>query len=218
MKLLKDNPKKIINTALILMTFAAIGAAMVGFTHSKTKDAILYNEKLTLLRKLNTIIPAQQYDNKLLEDTIKIPADDLLGTNKAEIVYRARKQGKPVAVVIPAIAPGGYNGSIGMLVGIYYDGKIAGVRIVSQHETPGLGDQVDTAHSNWIKGFTGKSLKQPDERHWKVKRDGGAFDQFTGATISPRAVVKAVHAALIYYSKHKDKLFARKTSTRESTQ
>jgi len=216
MNLIKNNQKKIITTALLLMVFAATGAAMVGLTYTATKEDIRYNEQLTLLRKLNTIIPAQQYDNDLLKDTIKVPADVLLGTSDAETVYRARKQQQNIAVVIPAIAPNGYNGPIEMLVGIYNNGNIAGVRIVKHRETPGLGDQVDSNKTDWVKHFNGKNLHQPDEEHWKVKRDGGVFDQFTGATITPRAVVKAVHLALQYFNKHKEALFVRQAATQES--
>ncbi len=213
MKLLLDKPKKVLITAFLLTIFAIAGAALVGLTYSSTKEDIRHNEQLTLLRKLNTIIPAKKYDNNLLEDTITVPADTLLGTTEAVKVYRARKQHKDVAVVLPVTAPNGYNGPIDMLVGIYNDGKIAGVRVVEQRETPGLGDAVDRRHSSWVEGFNGKSLQQPDAKHWKVKRDGGVFDQFTGATISPRAVVKAVHFALLYFRKHHDELFTQQKTS-----
>lgn len=208
----KGTPEKIVLTALLLMVFATGGAAMVGLTYLSTRDDIRHNEQLTLLKKLNTIIPADKYDNDLLEDTLQIPADFLLGTKQDETAYRARKQEKNVAVVIPVIAPNGYNGPIEMLVGIYDNGEIAGVRIVKHRETPGLGDAVERSHSNWVEGFNGKSLQQPDKKHWKVKRDGGVFDQFTGATITPRAVVKAVHSALLYFQKHHNDLFIKNTT------
>ncbi len=208
MKLLQNNLKTIAMTALLLMAFASTGAALVGLTYSSTADDIRHNEQLTLLRKLNTIIPADEYDNDLLSDTIHIPADYFLGTTEDMLVYRARRNNQSVAVVLPVIAPNGYNGPIEMLVGIYSNGNIAGVRIVKHRETPGLGDAIDTSRSDWVRGFDNKNLQQPDEKHWKVKRDGGVFDQFTGATITPRAVVKAVHAALVYFKKHKKTLFA----------
>lgn len=201
--------RQVTTTAVLLMLFAATGAALVGLTHDTTADTILHNEKLTLLRKLNTLVPADKYDNDLLDDTIKVAANDLLGTSDVSTVYRARKQDQPVAVVLSPVAPGGYNGSIELLVGIYADGTLAGVRVVKHRETPGLGDAVEVSRSDWILGFTGKSLNNPAEKRWKVKRDGGDFDQFTGATITPRAVVKAVHTALVYFDKHQKMLFAR---------
>jgi electron transport complex protein RnfG len=200
--------RQVTTTAILLMLFAAAGAGLVGLTHDNTAEIIRHNEQLTLLRKLNTLVPAEKYDNDLLHDTISIPADDLLGTNQASIVYRARKQDQAVAVVLSPVAPGGYNGSIELLVGIYADGSLAGVRVVKHRETPGLGDAVEASRSDWILGFSGKSLGNPAEKRWKVKRDGGDFDQFTGATITPRAVVKAVHGALVYFAKHQKTLFS----------
>ncbi|HHJ35279.1 MAG TPA: electron transport complex subunit RsxG [Gammaproteobacteria bacterium] len=195
-------------TASLLMLFAAAGAAMVGVTFTLTVDDIKYNEKLTLLRKLNNIIPAEAYDNDLLLDTISIEPDTLLGTKEATLAYRARKEGKDIAVVYSSVAPSGYNGSIYLLVGVYENGELAGVRVVKHRETPGLGDAVSISHSDWILGFNGKSLNNPDHKKWKVKRDGGIFDQFTGATITPRAVVNAVHDALAYFEKNKSVLFS----------
>lgn len=199
--------KQVATTAMLLMLFATIGAAIVGLTFDNTIEDIKYNEKLTLLRKLNTILPAGKYDNDLLKDTIELAPDTLLGTREATLAYRARMQDKPVAIVIPSIASNGYNGPIHMLVGIEMDGKLAGVRIVKHRETPGLGDAVEAERSDWVLGFNGKSLQQPSKTKWKVKRDGGDFDQFTGATITPRAVVSAVHSGLLYFQKHRDQLF-----------
>jgi len=132
----------------------------------------------------------------------------LLGSDKPVPVYRARKQGKPVAAVIAAVAPGGYNGNIFLLVGIYQDGSLAGVRIVRHIETPGLGDSIDEQKSDWILSFSGKSLQKPQKNRWKVQRDGGEFNQFTGATITPRAVVKAVYNSLVYFKQNRELLFS----------
>jgi len=202
--------KSILMTAFLLTVFAAVGAALVGLTFNQTEDDIKYNEKLTLLKQLNTIIPAQAYDNDLLLDTLTIKPQIQLGTQEETLVYRARNADKNVAVVLSSIAPSGYNGPIHLLVGIYADGLVAGVRVVKHRETPGLGDAVSVTHSDWILGFDNKSLSNPNDKQWKVKRDGGIFDQFTGATITPRAVVKAVHNALIYFDNNQDKLFRNK--------
>ena len=190
------------------MLFAIIGAALVGLTFIQTKDDILHNEKLTLLKKLNNIIPAQSYNNDLLLDTIVLPPSYLLSTKQESLAYRARKNQQNIAVVFSSIAPSGYNGPIHLLVGVQANGQLAGVRVVKHRETPGLGDVVSITHSNWLLDFNNKSLTQPGERGWKVKRDGGVFDQFTGATITPRAVVKAVHNALLYFEKNQDMLFS----------
>jgi len=122
-------------------------------------------------------------------------------------------QGEPVALVIEALAPDGYSGTIRLLVGINIDGSLGGVRVVAHRETPGLGDAIEEERSDWILGFTGKSLQDPPLQKWAVKKDGGAFDQLTGATITPRAVVKAVRQALLYYRDQKDALFAREETT-----
>jgi len=201
--------KAIVITASLLMLVAALGAALVGMTFSETKDAIKHNEELTLLRKLNNIIPAETYDNDLLLDTIVIKPSFLLNTKQDTLVYRARKNNRNVAAVFTSIAPNGYNGSIQLLVGVKTNGQLSGVRVVKHRETPGLGDYVDIAHSNWIRGFTGKSLSEPNEFGWKVKRDGGIFDQFTGATITPRATVKAIHNALLYFENNQAILFSK---------
>lgn len=195
-------------SALLLALFAIVGAGIVGMTYENTKERIAANERATVLKNLHALIKTAEYDNDIYQDAIHITAPDYLGSAMPLQVFRARKQGKPVASILTTIAPDGYNGNIKMLVGIYYDGTLAGVRVISHRETPGLGDAIDEKRSDWIFGFTGKSLRQPDSAGWHVKRDGGEFDQFTGATITPRAVVKAVHKALLYYSTHRDALFA----------
>ena len=202
------NKKNILLTASVLTVFAMLGAAMVGLTFKQTEDDIKRNERLTLLRQLNTIVPAELYDNELLLDTITIKPHVLLGTKEDTLVYRARKNNKNVAAVFTSIAPGGYNGSIHLLVGVFSDATLAGVRVVKHRETPGLGDAVSLTHSDWILGFDKKSLTNPDSKQWKVKRDGGVFDQFTGATITPRAVVKAIHDALLYFQQNQTTLLS----------
>ncbi len=199
--------KQVLTTALLLMTFAVIGAGVVGLTYDSTYERIKRNEQLVLLRKLNTILPPSEYDNDLLSDRIDLQPDTLLGTSEASRAYLAFKNNAPVAVVLSPIAPNGYSGPIHLLVGIYRDGTVAGVRVVKHRETPGLGDAVESQRSDWILGFDDRSLDNPTSRQWKVQRDGGVFDQFTGATITPRAVVKAVHSALLYFEQYHKTLF-----------
>lgn len=199
--------KQVLTTALLLMFFAMIGAGIVGMTYEGTYDKIKRNEQLVLLRKLNTILSPSEYDNDLLDDQVLLERDLLLGTAESSEAYLAYRNDEPVAAVLSAIAPNGYSGPIDLLVGIYYDGSLAGVRVVKHRETPGLGDAVESQRSDWILGFNGKSLQAPASEQWKVKRDGGEFDQFTGATITPRAVVKAVHSALVYFEQNRKKIF-----------
>ncbi|MCK5003046.1 MAG: electron transport complex subunit RsxG [Gammaproteobacteria bacterium] len=207
--------KQVTTTALLLMLFATIGAALVGVIYDNTHETIKYNEQQALLKQLNNIVPASKYDNEMLTDTLILAADHQLGTTESSIAYRARKQDKNIAVVFSAIAPNGYNGSIHLLVGVYNDGNLAGVRVVKHRETPGLGDAIDTKRSDWILDFDGKSLSNLSNKQWKVKRDGGEFDQFTGATITPRAVVKAVHSALLYFAANKEVLFKLKSRDKQ---
>jgi len=200
--------RQIIITTIILLLFAVVGTTLVAYTFEKTRDQIVANERATLLRKLHRLIPADQHDNVLLEDTITARDEALLGSDEPVMVYRARRNGEPVALVVAAIAPDGYSGSIKLLVGINVDGTLSGVRVVAHRETPGLGDAIDETRSDWIYIFAGKSLQAPDVSRWAVKKDGGDFDQLTGATITPRAVVKAARNALLYYRDHQEALFA----------
>ncbi len=153
------------------------------------------------------LLPAEQLDNNIASDTLSLPASDLLGSEAPTLVYRARLRGEPIAAIFNSIAPDGYSGKIHLLVGVYRDGSLAGVRVIKHAETPGLGDAVEERKSEWIRGFDAKSLGNPDLARWGVKRDGGYFDQFSGATITPRAVVAAVKNTLLYYQQHVDTIF-----------
>lgn len=198
--------KQIAFTGALLMLFAIVGGAMVGVTFQGTAQRIAENERQAMLRNLNQILPATQYDNDLLNDTLTLDADERLGQEQTSTAYVAKKDGKLRAVIFSVIAPDGYSGAIKLLVGVNADGSIAGVRVVSHNETPGLGDAIEAQRSHWVLGFDGKSLNNPQGKGWGVKRDGGVFDQFTGATITPRAVVKAVHRTLLYYDRHRPQL------------
>lgn len=198
--------RQVLITAIILTLFAVIGGGMVSFTEGMTADQIKTNEKLALQFSLSTILPVEHYDNDLTTAVISLPANDLLGTKNSSLAYVARKQNKTSAFIFNAIATDGYNGKIHLLIGIYTNGEIAGVRVVKHKETPGLGDGIEENRSDWILGFNQHSLNSLTKKQWKVKRDGGQFDQFTGATITPRAIVKAVHHCLLYFKQHQDSL------------
>ena len=194
-------------TAAVLLLFAVTGTLLVALTFEGTREQIAANEREALLRKLNVLIPRQRYDNAIFQDTIQVSNAHLLGTGEPVTVYRARRGGEPVALVIAPVAPDGYSGTIRLLVGINLDGSLSGVRTLAHRETPGLGDKIEAERSSWILGFAGRSLDDPPASGWRVKRDGGEFDQFTGATITPRAVVRGVKSALEYFAVHRDQLF-----------
>ncbi len=207
--------EKMLRSAIMLALFAITGAGLVSLTHSHTEQQIKLNEQAALLRTLSALVIPNQYDNKLFTDTLTVTNDTLLGSDEPMTIYRARKQGKPVAAVLTAIAPDGYNGRILLLVGVNYQGSVLGVRIIAHQETPGLGDGIEIRKSDWILGFNHQSLTTLSKDLWKVKRDGGVFDQFSGATITPRAVVKAVYNTLIYYQQHRDQIFAVKPTQKD---
>jgi electron transport complex protein RnfG len=184
-------PVPILIAGLVLGAFAIVGVTLVAVTHAATAERIAANDRMTMLKKLETIVPPGSIGNDPIADRIEVQASDLLG-NASTNVYRVRKDGEPVALVLNPIVPDGYAGPIKLLVAVMKDGSLGGVRVVSHHETPGLGDKIEEQRTDWVLGFTGKSLEDPSEDQWKVKRDGGVYDQFTGATITPRSIVKAV--------------------------
>lgn len=194
--------------ALILTGFATVGTTLVAVTYTSTKDIIAEAQRAALEASLNQLVSADRYDNRVVEDQIEVVAPEWLGTDEPVAVYRARKNGQPVALFATPTAPDGYSGPIQLLVGVYADGALAGVRVLAHKETPGLGDGIDEKRSPWILAFAGKSLENPRPDAWKVKKDGGVFDQFTGATITPRAVVKATRKFLDYVRMHREQLFA----------
>lgn len=204
------NRHPVIIAAVLLGMFAVIGSTLVSFTYENTKERIADNERKALLKKLHQLIPADDIDNDIVNDTIMVSNPDFLGAEQT-IVYRGRKLNQPVAAVFNTVAPEGYSGSINMLVAVKTDGTLGGVRIVSHRETPGLGDKIEERKSDWVLGFKGKSLNNPDKSRWKVKRDGGDFDQFTGATITPRVVVNAVKKTLMYFQDNKEAVFKQET-------
>jgi electron transport complex protein RnfG len=199
--------RNMIISAIVLALFAIAGTFFVTYTYDNTIDKINENKRLALLKAFHVLISPEIHDNDIFNDIIQIQNKSLLGSKKPVTVYRARKENKPVAVIISSIAPDGYNGNIELLVAINYDGNLAGVRVVGHKETPGLGDAIEENRSDWITKFALKSLTNPDKKGWAVKRDGGEFDQFTGATITPRAIVKAVYNTLRYYKEHRDTLY-----------
>ncbi len=200
--------QSISQNAISLSIFAIITAGIISITQNTTEAKIEHNIKLAQTKALNEIILPGSYDNPLVEDSISINDQELLAGTGSANAYVARRNGKAFAVILPTVTADGYTTNICSIVGILADGSIAGVRVLSHQETPGLGDKIEVRKSDWVEQFVGKSLTDPIPRQWLVKKDGGSFDQLTGATITPRAVVKSVHRALEYFSAHQKRLLA----------
>jgi len=204
--------------AAILGAFALVTAATLAFTFSSTEERIKDQELNAAREALNEIVDHNRHDNDLLNSVWPVPTELLheLGLKENAAANIATKNGETVAVILPSTAPDGYSGDIKLLIGINADGSLAGVRALSHKETPGLGDKVDENKSDWIYSFEGRSLYNPEASRWSVKKDGGDFDQFTGATITPRAVVKRVKNTLSFYQKHKHLILADNSNEQDS--
>lgn len=205
--MLPEISRSMLKNSLVLALFAAVTVAVVAITQQSTESRIIEAERAAQIRTLGEILPAHSYDNALLDNVIALN-EPLLGHRAETPAYLATLAGQPAAVILQANAPDGYSGTISLLIGIMADGTLSGVRVIHHKETPGLGDRIELAKSPWIKSFDGKSLSNPAQRGWAVKKDQGDFDQFAGATITPRAVVAAVHKALQYFDQHHAELFA----------
>ncbi|KPQ01159.1 electron transport complex subunit RsxG [Marinobacter sp. HL-58] len=192
--------------AVGLGLFAIITGGTIAVTQVMTAERIQEQAARAEAKALFEIIPESRHDNNLLTDTVELPADERLNSGEPVTVWVARRGGRPAGLIMPVVAPDGYSGDIHLLVGIDPGGEVLGVRVTSHRETPGLGDRIETRKSDWIHSFTGRSIGNPEPRRWNVKKNGGVFDQFTGATITPRAVVKAVQKSLIYFRKHRKEI------------
>jgi electron transport complex protein RnfG len=200
--------REMLATSLALLVFSVVGAGLLSGTFNLTRPTIEITEQADKLALVTQTLPAGSHDNDLIRDARPLPADPLLGLKRPGLVYPASQSGQVNAVVLEAVAPDGYSGEIRLLIGIHADGRVAGVRVTTHKETPGLGDYIDVARSPWIKQFDGLGLGDPTPDQWKVRKDGGRFDSRAGATITPRAVVKAVRKALEYFAAHKTELLA----------
>ncbi|MGB0361271.1 MAG: electron transport complex subunit RsxG [Endozoicomonas sp.] len=193
----------IIRNSLGLGLFAVFTVGLISITWMLTQEQIQAQVHAYEAKALMEILPQNTHENILVDSKIILAPSKLLSNQMAAEGYIAMNDGQVSAIILPVIAPDGYNGRIDLLVGIQRDGNLTGVRAVTHKETPGLGDKINTNVSDWILDFTGKSLSNPKTEGWGVKKDGGEFDQFTGATITPRAVVAAVYRALKYFNANK---------------
>ncbi len=190
--------KAILKSGMLLLIFTMVSILFVSWTQDTTQEKIQYNEEQLLIKRLAELV--SDYDNDILKEKY----DQVLtlhGINQTIGIYPAKRNGQTFAYLVEHTYPNGYNGSIRLLTGISIDETLLGVRVVAHKETPGLGDKIETRKSDWIKQFTGLSLSNPTQDNWKVKRDGGVFEAFTGATITPRAIVSASYQVLELFNK-----------------
>ena len=210
-------PLAVNKNSKILALFAISCTFCVGIVNLLTEDKIIEQQHKKLLTTLSSVIAPARFDNNLTLDCTLV-TDPLLGSNKEQTIYLARMNNVPVAAAVTTIAPNGYNGAITLLVAVNIDGSISGVRTLSHQETPGLGDKIELKKSTWITNFADKKLNDDNIERWGVIKDGGMFDQFTGATITPRAVVKAVKNTAFYVQQNKVALFTAPNACQITTQ
>jgi electron transport complex protein RnfG len=188
---------------LLVGGFALLASAVITIGYRLTHAAIAERQAEDRLSSLLEVIPSAPAGQALLQNPLRIGSDP----GQDVLVYRVQKDDHVESVAYEVIAKG-YSGDIALVMGVAPGGKLLGVRVVSHSETPGLGDKVELAKSDWILGFNGRSLNDPQPGKWAVKKDGGVFDQFSGATITPRAVVKAVKQGLEFFAAHRNELLA----------
>lgn len=204
-----------VRTAVILFVFVIVFTGLLAGAYLWTKPALEASAAEEKMKLIDEVLPRSTYDNDLLRDTLELPAEPLLGTDGPTTLYRARKGTQPVALVLEAVAPDGYSGRIRLLISVGFDGAIAGVRVTQHKETPGLGDYIEPKKDKnkvrpWITQFDGLSYATVTDQEWKVKKDGGRFDFMAGATVTPRAIVKAVRKATRYVAENQAQLYASK--------
>ena len=199
------------STASLAVIGATLAIALFALAQA-TRERIARNEQGWIRQPLYALLEPSSYDNDLLADRVVMTSRDLLGTSAPATIYRARRKSAPVAVVIHSVAPDGYRGPIELLTAIAWDGALLGVQVIRHNETPGLGDAFETREADWLDAFRGLSLRRPPQHRWTVRKDGGDFDAFTGATITPRAIVKGVRRALEFYGAQRDRIFSASTT------
>ena len=208
-----------LRTGIVLVSFTVIFTFLMALTYRSTRDIIAASEHEEKMKLVDEVLPATDYDNGLLGDFVELGPVPAIGLNESSRLYRARKELEPVALVFDTVAPDGYSGRIRLLVAVRRDGTVAGVRVTQHRETPGLGDYIDIRKDKnrkrpWITQFNGLGFDRVPPEQWKVRKDGGAFDQVTGATVSARAVTNAVGRAVRFASDNREKLFTLETGSK----
>lgn len=197
---------------LILAALAAICTALVAMTHSMTAPRIAANEQAYLEQSLKPVLEGIDYEGELSLSAISLRAPDALPGSGSATVYRVFADGRPIAALFIVTTRDGYSGPIRLLIGVDADGAITGVRVLGHRETPGLGDRIEATKSDWILGFSGRSLTDSPAPEWAIVTDGGAFDQLTGASITSRAVIKAIRDTLLYFRGNRELVFTRQST------
>ena len=190
---------------LRLAWFALGCTALVAITDQLTHTQIAQQSDRQLQQTLGQLLPSSSHDNNLAQSCVLLQIPELLGDSAQHPVYVARLGQTITGYIVESLAPQGYGGSI-LLTAVSTRGTISRGQVVSHHETPGLGDKIERSKSAWIDSFNGQSLQGPDDTRWAVRKDGGMFDSFTGATITPRAVVKGVKNVLVLLNQHQHEL------------
>lgn len=208
-----------LRTAMILLVFTLVFTALMAEVYQITQPVLQATALDAKRRLIAEVLPADVYDNDLLDDAIELPPLPALGLAEATRLYRARKDGEPAALVFETAALDGYSGEIRLILALRADGRIAAVRVTQHKETPGLGDYIDpkkdkNKESPWISQFDNRDFSSTPVEKWRVKKDGGAFDQHVGATISARAVTKATARAMTWALDRQDRLYRISAGTR----
>ena len=203
-------------TAAILFVFVIFFTGLLSAAYLWTRPAIEASAAEEKMKLVDEVLPRADYDNDLLKDTVTLPPSPDLALAEPSTAYIARKGGQPAALVFEAVAPDGYSGRIRLILAVRADGSVAGVRVTQHKETPGLGDYIEPKKDKnktqpWIGQFVGRSLANTAEKAWRVRKDGGEIEYRAGATVTPRAVTKAVHNAVRWADSRRDQLFAEGT-------
>ena len=197
----------VLSSALTLAGLAALCTAAVALTFHTTRDRIAANEQAFLEQSLKPVLEGIEYDGRLSDSTLILEPPHGLPGSEAATIYRVYADERPIAALFVVTARDGYSGPIRLLIGVSADGRVNRARVLEHRETPGLGDQIDSDKSDWIEQFNGTSLADPERDLWLIERDGGRFDQITGASITPRAVVNAIKETLMYFETHREDVF-----------
>lgn len=207
----------VVKSGITLAIIAAICTALVALTYQVTRERIAANEQAWLEQSLQPALSGLFFDSGVSESKLTIPAPHELPGSSDAVIYRVYSGDAPVAALFVVSARDGYAGAIRFLVGIDINGRVTGVHVLAHRETPGLGDRIESTKSDWVKQFDGRSFGDPETSGWKIKRDGGEFDQLTGASVTPRAVIKAVKETLIYFEANRVAVFAAAADGQEET-
>ena len=202
------NDQTVVKTGMTLALIAAICTTLVAATFQVTKHRIAANEKALLEQSLQPALAGLSYDSGISESRLVLKAPHELPGNDAAIIYRVFGEGKPVAALFAVTARDGFSGPIRILLGVDSSGVVTGVRILKHRETPGLGDKIESARSDWVFQFDGHTIGNPVVTGWAINDDRGEFDQLTGASVTSRAVINAIRDTLLYFETNRDEIFA----------